>query len=386
MKSYEAYRAERKIQMKIAVYGTGRLAEDFLEKLYKTKYNMEILYFVESAPVQVKYRNKRIISANEVDYAEIDKLIIATGWSNYEEIVSYLEKISGDWERDKEKIVYFRQLYSPEFYEAKKIMPYVSIKTTDNINFITSSKDHVIQNEMMYTKETFSKKLIDGFLTLAEKYYKDARTCTGGYFLDLGANIGTTSIYVKKLLGDEWKVVAVEACRDNYDLLRVNCILNHTEDIRTELFALSDQSGTASLQYEDGNPGGTCVVEGDGMTGEVSTVRLDDYVSQKVIAEKDIHYIWMDVEGFEPKVIKGGWKLFSSHRIAMIHEFTPSYYEKMGTMEWYYENIGKLYDSFIDMDLYIRKGQEKVYSISDIRQFTNQMKDRGIFQTDLFLF
>lgn len=372
--------------MKIAVYGTGRLAEDFLTRIEEENENMELLYFVETVPKQTEYRNKKVITADKVDYAEIDKLIIATGWENYQEIIAYLKKNSSNWKRDQEKIAYFRQLYSPELYAAKKTMPYVSIRTKNNLDFIASSLDYVISDEMMYTKETFSKKLIDGFLTLAEKYYKDVRTCTGGYFLDLGANIGTTSIYVKKLLGDEWKVVAVEACRDNYDLLRVNCILNHTEDIRTELFALSDQSGTASLQYEDGNPGGTCVVEGDGMTGEVSTVRLDDYVSQKVIAEKDIHYIWMDVEGFEPKVIKGGWKLFSSHRIAMIHEFTPSYYEKMGTMEWYYENIGKLYDSFIDMDLYIRKGQEKVYSISEIRQFTNQMKDRGIFQTDLFLF
>ncbi len=372
--------------MKAAVYGTGKLAEDFLAKITEEKENIEILYFVETAPVRTKYRDKRIISALEIDYTEIDKLIIATGWSNYQEIMSYLETISNDWKRDQERIVYFRQLYSPELYAAKKTMPYVSIKTTDNLDFIVSSRDDVIPNEMMYTKETFSKKLIDGFLSLAEKYYGDVNRCRGGYFLDLGANIGTTSIYVRKLMGSKWKVVAVEACRDNYDLLRVNCILNHMEDIQTELFALSDRNGKASLQYEAGNPGGTCVVEDKNVVGEVNTLRLDEYIADMKIDKKDVHYIWMDVEGFEPKVIKGGWELLNSHRIAMIHEFTPSYYEKMGTMEWYYENIGKLYDHFIDMDLYIRKRIEKVYSISEIRQFTKKMKDRGIFQTDLFLF
>lgn len=372
--------------MKVAIYGTGRLAEDFLERIMESKEDVEILYFVESVPGEVKYRDKRIISAGEIDYSGIDKLIIATGWSNYEEIIKHLKKNSRDWKRDSAKIVYFRQLYSPEFYEAKRVMPYVSIGTNDNINFITSSNDHVIANEMMYTKETFSKKIIDAFLFLSEKYYEDVRMCSGGYFLDLGANIGTTSIYVKKQKGDGWKVIAIEACRENYDLLRVNCILNHMEDIRTEWFALSDQSGKASLQYEDGNPGGTCVVEDSDIIGEISTVRLDDYIIKMGIEKKDIHYIWMDVEGFEPKVMKGGWNVLSSRKIAMVHEFTPSYYEKMGTMEWYYDNIGKLYEYFIDMDLYIRKGLEEVHSISEIRRFTDQMKEGGRFQTDLFLF
>lgn len=372
--------------MKAAVYGTGRFAEDFLERVTEKKENIEILYFVESVPTQVQYRDKKVVSAEEINYTEIDKLIIATGWSNYEEIISHLKKVSSNWECNKEKIIYFRQIYSPELYEAKKTMPYVSIRTKDNIDFITSSKDHVIPNEMMYTKETFSKKLIDAFLFLSEKYYEDVRICNEGYFLDLGANIGTTSVYVRKLKGADWKVIAVEASRDNYDLLRVNCILNHMEDIQTELFALSDQDGTASLRYEDGNPGGTCVVEDGDIAGEVSMVKLDDYIAKMGIQVKDIHYIWMDVEGFEPKVIKGGWNVLSSRRIAMVHEFTPSYYEGMGTMEWYYENIGKLYDYFIDMDLYIRKGKEEVHSVSEIRQFTDQMKKRGIFQTDFFLF
>lgn len=374
------------IQVKAAIYGTGRMAEDFLERIAEEKEDIDILYFVETSPVEVSFRNKRVISVRELDYTEIDMLIIATGWFNYMEIISHLEKVSNDWEHDKGKITYFRQLYSPELYEAKKTMPYVSVRTKDNLDFITSSQDHVIPNEMMYTRETFSKKLIDAFLALSDKYYDDVRTYKRGYFLDLGANIGTTSIYVRKLKGPEWNVVAVEACKENYDLLRINCILNHMEDIRTELFGLSDQSGMASLQYEDGNPGGTCVVEDDDISGEVNMVRLDDYVREAGIKKEEIHYIWMDVEGFEPKVIRGGWEVLSSHRIAMIHEFTPSYYEKMGTMEWYYENIGKLYDYFIDMDLYIRQGQEKIYSICEIREFTAQMKERGLFQTDLFLF
>ena len=372
--------------MKAAIYGTGRFSEDFLARIEEENEDIEVLFFVETIPTKTRFRNKRVISASEVDYTEIDKLIIATGWSNYQEIIDYLETNSDEWNRIRDKIAYFRQLYSPELYEAKKTMPYVSIRTKENLDFITSSQDHVISNEMMYTKETFSKKLIDSFLTLTEKYYEDVRVCKGGYFLDLGANIGTTSVYVRKLLGTEWKIVAVEACRDNYDLLRVNCILNHMEDIQTELFALSDRNGKASLQYEDGNPGGTCVVENENPTDGVSMIRLDEYIEERKIKREDVHYIWMDVEGFEPKVIKGGWELFSSHRVAMVHEFTPSYYENMKTMEWYYENIGKLYDYFIDMDLYIRKGQEIVHSISEIRQFTNQMKDRGVFQTDLFLF
>lgn len=372
--------------MKVAIYGTGKFSEDFIRKIEEENEDLEVLYFVETTPSQTKYRNKRVVSASEIDYAEIDKLIIATGWSNYQEIIYHLETISDDWNRVQDKIAYFRQLYSPEFYEAKKIMPYVSIRTKENLDFIASSQDHVIPNEMMYTRETFSRKLIESFLILAKKYYEDVRVCKGGYFMDLGANIGTTSVYVRKLLGSEWKIVAVEACRDNYDLLRINCILNHMEDIQTELFALSDRKGKASLQYEDGNPGGTCVVESENIIDGVNMLRLDDYIEERKIEQEDVHYIWMDVEGFEPKVIKGGWKLFSSHKIAMVHEFTPSYYEKMEMMEWYYENIGKLYDHFIDMDLYIRKGQEKVHSISEIRQFTSQMKDKGIFQTDLFLF
>lgn len=367
--------------MEAAVYGTGKMASEFVGRISREHADISIAFFIETNPDKTSFYDRKVISVSELEYSDIDKLIIATGWETCEEILTILQESCG-WEQNKEKVIYFRALYDPEWYEGKKVMPYISVTTKDKLTFVASSKDNVILNEMEYTKETFSRKMIDVFLELSELYYGHRQS---GYFLDLGANIGTTSIYVRKSRPD-LKVVAIEACKENFDLLRVNCILNQTEDIITELCGLSDQNGFAALQFEDGNCGGTCLVEGTGKEGDVHTVKLDDYVQNAGIQMERIDYIWMDVEGYEPKVIKGAWEALSSHKVAMIHEFTPNAYERMGTLEWYCDNIGNLYQYFIDVDYYMLTGIKQGRPVCEIKNLVGEMKEKGIPYTNIFLF
>lgn len=368
--------------MKTAVYGTGKIALKFLKKVADDEKSIDIEYFVETDPKQPVFYQKKVISAQEMDFDMIDRLIIAVNLFNYESIMEYLKQLSSDWENHRKKIIYYREFFDMEWYAAKNVMPYVSVKTKDNINFITLSKDNIIPNEMIYLKETYSKQMIDIFLELTDKYYGKM----GGYFFDLGANIGTTCVYVKKIKRTDLKIIAVEAGKENFNLLRANCILNNVDDIVTEHFALSNQSGTAMLRFEDGNMGGTHVSETNGTSEVVDMVRLDDYIHSADIACRDVNYIWMDVEGFEPNVIQGAWDVLSSHRIAMLHEFSPFEYEKKGTLEWYCNNIGKLYDHFIDIGAYIWLGEIKERSITEIEDLVTQMKSENIIQTDLFLY
>ena len=78
---------ENKI-MKIAVYGTGKVAQGFCDRIEDVK-DIKILYFVQTKKTEDYFRNKKVVLAEEIDYSEIDYLIIASN-IYYEEIMKHV--------------------------------------------------------------------------------------------------------------------------------------------------------------------------------------------------------------------------------------------------------------------------------------------------------
>lgn len=212
------------------------------------------------------------------------------------------------------------------------------------------------------------------------------------YFFDIGANIGTTSIYVKKELDSSLRVVAFECSRKNYDIMRVNCILNQVEDIEVECLGISNINKIWRCQYVPSNPGGTRLVSDKIPIKEVPTdmedvqlIRFDDYIKSRNILPDEIKSIWIDVETHEPQVLDSMREVFVIKKVPILHEFTPSLYQSAGTFNLYESIITKHYDSFIDVNQW-KKGIKKTLSVSAIREYAQKMLNSGTHQTDLFLF
>jgi len=381
--------------MRLAIYGTGKTAEYVWSVLQKrTINNQEVVYFVRSEKNADTFHGIKLISAEDIVYSDFDYLVVASDWY-YEEILAHLESLNNGYEANHNKVMKYDALFPKDWDRARRSMPYLSCSVSSDIVYIFRNDDLYIPNCMCEMGESYSRETIDAFFELSGKYLKKDKLQPGrkGYFLDIGANIGTTSIYVSKAIDPELKIIGFEAGQTNSDLFKVNCILNHTANIKVEALGLSDTDEEKEFCYYTENSGSSHVfdsfiIENGGNElniGRTKLVKLDDYLRANNICPEEITYIWIDTEGYESKIIAGAMRTLSAKRIPLCMELNPSAYQKQKTMEMYLANIQKVFSYFLDMYEYIA-GREEVYSISEMRNFISEMRQKGKKQTDVFLF
>jgi FkbM family methyltransferase len=127
----------------------------------------------------------------------------------------------------------------------------------------------------------------------------------GDLFVDVGANIGTYTIWAGEL-GAE--IIALEPARDTFALLVENVALNGYS-VRTVQAAIGAACGTA--RFTDGRDDRNCL-DPEG-TVEIPIMTIDSIVEDRVVAG-----IKIDVEGFEIEVIRGCERALSEHRLKLI--------------------------------------------------------------------
>ena len=152
-------------------------------------------------------------------------------------------------------------------------------------------------------------------------------------FVDVGANIGTHTIYALKLAGFE-NAVACEPDADNLLLLKANLAIN---DLGRRTFvvpaAVSSVSGTLELELSETNHGdhrirpterwsGPDIGEAPRISRTVSVVTLDT-LPQAAVKDWSDCLLWLDTQGHEGHVLQGG-----QHRVlpairAVVMEFWP---------------------------------------------------------------
>jgi FkbM family methyltransferase len=130
----------------------------------------------------------------------------------------------------------------------------------------------------------------------------------GGLMLDIGANLGRTSL-PRALLGDVRAVYAAEADADNFA-----CLVHAVVDNGVRGFVLPDHlaiaaaDGTATLRRSRFVGGHRLVAEGRKKHIEVATVRtrrVDTWLDELGIDPADVSFVKVDVQGWEPGVLGG---------------------------------------------------------------------------------
>ncbi len=124
--------------------------------------------------------------------------------------------------------------------------------------------------------------------------------------LDIGANIGTTSLYFASLNANA-KIISFEPHPDTFKRAEENIKLNSFRNIELLNIGLGEQKAELKLyEVNENNPGmNRILAEETNLPYKIIQVDLLD----KIMEEKNtppVDFIKIDVEGFEYSVLKGG--------------------------------------------------------------------------------
>lgn len=185
-------------------------------------------------------------------------------------------------------------------------------------NYITGKKDVVIKGKfdceyvLPNLLETISFEIfINGIYEEVTSAFFARRLSKGGVFLDLGANIGTITIPLRKKR-DDARIVCVEAAPWLFDYLRNNLDRNKFPDVVAVNKALYSKDNEVldffSPDEKFGKGSLSPVFTKEGV--KVTTITLDTLVKEAGLSVVDM--IKIDVEGYEYHVFKGGSALLGS--------------------------------------------------------------------------
>ena len=245
------------------------------------------------------------------------------------------------------------------------LMPVISVET-DGLTFLFNGKDNSMSKSMFLSGETYPKSQMDFCLMMLKKRgvfdLQKKRI-----FLEIGANVGTTTLYMKKKLGNNWDALAFEPMTENYRLLQAAIALNGMRGITCENLGISDKPENLDFGYVVDNPGGSGADQLNGLINfrSVSCTTIDDYVQKNALHPADIGFIWMDTEAHEAYAVDGGMKVLKDSPALMFLEYNPSFYKKQGTEKSIVSNLSEVYTHFVCYEQ-IKNGRADLRPICDL--------------------
>ncbi|MDB4337432.1 FkbM family methyltransferase [bacterium] len=167
------------------------------------------------------------------------------------------------------------------------------------------------------------------FMGLLQNTVTEGMTC-----LDLGGNIGYTTLYMCRGVGKTGKVYAVEPDPNNIGLLRANIADNgYSEKCEITQCAISSENKTLEFWQAD-KPNLSSVHQTKHSTGKIE---VQAYSIETFFENRDFpNFIKMDVEGHEVSIFQGGLNYFSNNaddHTSILLEVHPHFYSKENDFE-----------------------------------------------------
>jgi len=205
----------------------------------------------------------------------------------------------------------------------------------------------------------------------------------GRVMIDIGANVGTTSI-PRALLGDFHWVYAIEPDPLNYACLVRNIVGNSVRglvlpdrvaigDVNGEMTMRARRSGTHHLVTEAEH-----VSEAERIV--VPCLTLDTWVDRMGIDLSDVGFIKSDTQGWDARVLAGAERVLAQRHIAWQIEFSPAMLDRSGkSADDLFRLLEAHFTHFIDLrrdaGARVRSTKELRTSLdhigSDRRRYTN---------------
>jgi FkbM family methyltransferase len=175
----------------------------------------------------------------------------------------------------------------------------------------------------------------------------------GRTFIDIGANIGTSTIDALVEFGFG-QAVCFEPEERNYRLLMANVALNGLESrVRGYPAALSAATGSSLLERSATNRGDNRLIAGD-MAGAaadlvaVQCLRFDDLTNDGAICLDDVGLMWLDAQGHEPFVLQGASEALAAG-VPLVLEYSPLALRTSGALSDLEAMIREHYTTVFDL-------------------------------------
>jgi FkbM family methyltransferase len=224
--------------------------------------------------------------------------------------------------------------------------------------YYVSTKDYGL-SRIVFATGSYEQDIMDHTIALAETHVGRSPLLDGRIFLDIGANIGTSTIPALKTFGAA-EAVSIEPDNENYKFLRCNLIANEVDDrVQTLQVALSEREGTGTLEVAEESWGDHRVRMKSGLpdgvyresTRRVTPVRLmsfDDMAREISLDLSRVGIVWMDVQGHEGHVLAGAKSLLASETPLAI-EYWPYGLRRADGLDMLHRLIADNYRTVVDV-------------------------------------
>lgn len=148
----------------------------------------------------------------------------------------------------------------------------------------------------------------------------------GHVFLDIGANVGYYTIMAGQLVGAQGHVIAFEPNLQNCELIHRSVAANGLTNVMLHPYALAEARETLRLAVGEDSTRGRLLDKAAGQPLDldvdvlpVEAVVLDDYLG----ALPQLDVVKMDIEGAEPRALRGMTQLVRQLRPVIVTDFSP---------------------------------------------------------------
>lgn len=148
----------------------------------------------------------------------------------------------------------------------------------------------------------------------------------GDFFADLGANIGFYTVRCAKMVGDQGRILAIDADPISFDRLSKNVAMNDFKNVTLVKSGLSDCTETLTMGINPTNRGGNSFLQ---FYTSKTTVELACRTLLSILNEQKIDRLdgmKIDIEGYEFKVLK---HFFSNAPTTLFPKFIIMEYQQV---------------------------------------------------------
>jgi FkbM family methyltransferase len=271
----------------------------------------------------------------------------------------------------------------------RRFSPSIAVER-NGIRYYVNTADKEV-GRTVFALGRFEDDMMMRAIDILESKCGRSRILEGSTFIDVGANIGTSTITAMKVLGAE-RAVAIEPAPDNFALLQCNLIINQLASrVHAVPVALSDRAGKAMLELSETNSGDHRIQQvGASVPStrqrsmvDVPTVRFDDLVADLRIDLGGVGLVWMDAQGHEGHILAGADSLLQS-RVPVVLEYWPCQLKAASGLSTLHEVVAKNYDLVVDLRASILGTRPAEYAAKSIAELEDVYRDSGEL-TDILL-
>jgi FkbM family methyltransferase len=149
----------------------------------------------------------------------------------------------------------------------------------------------------------------------SELWYRSYKPSQGDVIVDVGAHVGTDTLFFSRSVGPTGRVLSIESHPRICHLLELNVLANKVRNVEVINCAVSDTDGHVTVNLDDISVGST-VFDG---AESVQCKSLDSILS----GTSQIDFLKMNIEGYERLALQGGRQVLSRTRHVVIacHDF-----------------------------------------------------------------